>query len=130
MARTTKVAAGRFQPAAKAAPEVLGHSKYEPGWYTNRDKYGFHLLRVLPCRQEILFTVTSGGMAVEKINFIPSKERKDGNAAYGNRWLNILAYRQSADHEADLAVLAENGLKMAPEGGSKAAPAAKFARQG
>lgn len=128
--KTSTVPANRFQTAAVAEPQRLGHSKYAPGWYTNHDDYGFHLLRVLPDAQEILYTVTKGGMGVEKINFVPSKDRRDGNAAYGNRWLNILTYRQGEDHAADFAVLVENGLKMAPEGATATQPTNGFKRQG
>lgn len=111
-----KVPANRFQPAATTGSvNRIGSSTLAPNRYVKRDQYGFHLLRVLADGQEILYTVTPGGMGVEKINFVPSKERRDGNACYGNRWLGILEYRQSPLHREDFAVLSENGLKMAPE---------------
>ena len=52
---------------------------------------------------------------IEKINFVPSKQRRDGNAAYGQRWLGILEYRQSDDYASDLEFAVENGMKMVPE---------------
>ena len=120
MAKSAKaVPSGRFQPPA-APPGRVGFSQHPAGRYLKRDQYGFHILRVLEDGQEVLFTVTPGGMLVEKINFVPSKERRDGNAAYGNRWLGILEYRQSETHRDDLRVASENGLRMEPEAKAKA----------
>jgi hypothetical protein len=116
MTKRNTVPADRFQTAA-VATERLGFSDLAPGLYNaGSDKYGFHFRRVLPDAQFIHYTVAPSGMLIEKINFVPSKERRDGNGAYGNRWLNILAYRQGADYAADLRYAAQNGMKMAPEG--------------
>jgi hypothetical protein len=121
MARTTKtVPVNRFDAAVAAPTERLGRSTLAAGRYLKKDQYGFHLLRVLPDAQEILYTVHASGMVVEKINFVPSSEKRDGNGCFGGRWLNILAYRQGEDHAADFAVLAENGMKMAPDNVGKA----------
>lgn len=119
MAKTkTAVPSGRFQPPATV--NRIGFSQHPAGRFTKRDQYGFHILRVLEDGQEVLLSVTPSGMLVEKINFVPSKERRDGNAAYGNRWQGILAYRQSDDHADDLALAAANGLKMEPAAKAKA----------
>jgi hypothetical protein len=116
MARSKNpVPADRFQTPAAAPVQRLGFSSLPAGRYVKRDQYGFHILRVLADGQEVLFTVTPSGMGVEKINFVPSKDRRDGNAAYGNRWLGILAYRQSDEHAADLELAGANGLRMEPE---------------
>lgn len=120
--KTSSVPAGRFQ-SQETSQEVarLGSCNLAPGRYVKpRDQYGFHFRRVLADGQTIDFTVAPSGILVEKVNFVPSKERRDGNAAYGNRWLGILEYRQSDDHAADLEFAAANGMKMQP-------PAAKAA---
>ena len=122
--KSTPVAPGHFAPAAPAPTVRIGSSDLPPGRYVApKDDYGFHFRRVLADGQYVDFTVTPKGMLVEKINFVPSKDRRDGNGAYGNRWLGILAYRQSDDHAADLQFAAANGMVMepvrtAPTGGS------------
>lgn len=116
---TKSVPAGRFQPPATVSR--IGFSQHPAGRYLKRDQYGFHILRVLEDGQEILLTVTDSGMLVEKINFVPSKAKRDGNAAYGNRWLGILGYRQSDDHADDLRVASENGMRLEPEAKAKSA---------
>jgi hypothetical protein len=116
MAKSSKsVPANRFA----AAPEAVvrqGFCDLAPGRYLKgADAYGVHFRRVLPDAQTVDYTITSGGMLIEKINFVPSKQRRDGNAAYGQRWLGILEYRQSDDYASDLEFAVENGMKMVPE---------------
>lgn len=115
MARSSKpVPATRFSEAPTAVVR-LGTSDKPPGRYQHEDIYGFHFQRVLPDYQTITYTILSGGILVEKINFVPSKFRRDGNAAYGNRWLGIVEYRQGEDYVSDMEFAVANGMKMAPE---------------
>lgn len=122
--KSASVPAGRFAPAAPAPTTRIGSSDLPAGRYVApKDDYGFHFRRVLADGQYIDYTITPSGMLVEKVNFVPSKERRDGNGAYGNRWAGILEYRQSDDHAADFEFAAKNGMKMepvrtAPKGGS------------
>lgn len=122
--KSTSVPAGRFTQAAPAQIARIGSCDLAPGRYVKpRDQYGFHFRRVLADGQYVDYTITTNGMLVEKVNFVPSKDRRDGNGAYGNRWLGILAYRQSDDYVVDLEFAAANGMAMeptrtAPKGGS------------
>lgn len=122
--KSTQVPAGRFTPAAPVQIARIGSCDLAPGRYVKpRDQYGFHFRRVLADGQYVDYTITTNGMLVEKVNFVPSKDRRDGNGAYGNRWLGILAYRQSDDYVVDLEFAAANGMAMeptrtAPKGGS------------
>lgn len=112
--KTLKVPAGRFQNA-EVASERIGTCDWAPGRYAKpRDQYGLHFRRVLADGQYIDYTITPKGLLVEKVNFVPSKDRRDGNGCYGNRWLGILAYRQSDDYVADLEFAAANGMAMEP----------------
>lgn len=115
MAKSSKpVPATRFAEAP-AAVVRQGFCDLPAGRYVKgSDAYGSHFRRVLPDAQTIDYTVLSGGMLVEKINFVPSKQRRDGNAAYGQRWLGILEYRQSDDYVADLEFAVSVGMIMAP----------------
>jgi len=109
--KTTAVPANRFKSQSVAK---IGSSDLAPGRYIKRDQYGYHFRRVLADGQYIDYTVTQAGFLIEKTNFIPSKNRRDGNGEYGNRWAGILEYRQSADHADDLRHAAENGMVMEP----------------
>jgi len=114
VSKSKPVASNRFQTAATTT-ERLGTCNLAPDLYdAGSDQYGRHFRRVLPDGQYIDYTITKAGMVIEKINFVPSKDRRDGNGAYGNRWLGILEYRRSDDHAADFAVFSQNGMSMTP----------------
>lgn len=122
VSKSKTVAPNRFQTAASQPTERLGTCNLAPDLYdAGNDQYGQHFRRVLADGQYIDYTITKGGMLIEKINFVPSKERRDGNGAYGNRWLGILTYRQSDDYVDDLGHFAANGMAMAPTAKSGAA---------
>ena len=124
--KSASVPAGRFAPPANPPTARIGSSDLPPGRYVApKDAYGFHFRRVLIDGQYVDYTVTPKGMLVEKVNFVPSKDRRDGNGCYGNRWLGILAYRQSDDYVADLEFAAANGMVMEPV---RTAPAAGSGR--
>jgi hypothetical protein len=113
--KTLRVNSARFAAPAAAPAAKIGYSDLAAGRYAKpADEYGFHFRRVLADGQTIDYTITEGGLLIEKINFVPSKTRRDGNAAYGRRWLGILEYRQSAEHADDLAFAVENGMVMDP----------------
>ena len=120
--RTSSVPAGRFSPTAASPAARVGSSDLPPARYVKpKDDYGFHFRRVLADGQYVDYTVTPKGMLVEKVNFVPSKDRRDGNGAYGNRWLGILGYRQSADYVRDLEFAAANGMSVEPTRSATAA---------
>jgi len=117
MARTksTTVSADRFDVPPAPPTLRLGYSDLPPGRFAKPAvEYGSHFRRVLADGQTIDYTVTPSGLLVEKVNFVPSKTRRDGNAAYGRRWLGILEYRQSDDYVADLKHAVSLGMKMDP----------------
>jgi hypothetical protein len=136
MSRSTKPAA--IVPVAEAF-ERLGWSDLAPGIYdAGTDDYGQHFRRVLPCGQYIDYTITApfrakdgsvqpGGKLLERVNFVPSKDKKTGTSLYGKQWQSVVAYRQAADYLSDMALFESRGmLAESPDSAPRKAASSKF----
>lgn len=136
--KNATVPSNRFQ-TVNAPANRLGWCDLPAGIYdAGTDEYGQHFRRVLPLGQYIDYTITApykakdgtvsdGGKLLERVNFVPSKNKRVGTSLYGNQWAEIVQYRQSPTYLADYALFESKGmLPEAPNSEPRKAASSRF----